>query len=89
MFAENLVEVGYVWWVGSGFFFKFIKKILNRKVAHSYYHQLLYYEFLKFWSFLESTREYVDFVNFISLITDLPEKHNFVDPYRKNCTENL
>jgi hypothetical protein len=21
MFAENLVEVGYVWWVDSGFFF--------------------------------------------------------------------
>jgi hypothetical protein len=21
MFAENLVEVGYIWWVNSGFFF--------------------------------------------------------------------
>jgi hypothetical protein len=26
MFAENLIEVSYVWWVDSGFFFEFIKK---------------------------------------------------------------
>jgi hypothetical protein len=39
IFAENLVEVGYVWWVDSGkiFFFEFIKKIINLKVAHCFY----------------------------------------------------
>jgi hypothetical protein len=39
MFAENLIEVVYVWWVDSGFFFFFeiIKKILNLKVAHCFY----------------------------------------------------
>jgi hypothetical protein len=38
IFAENLVEVGYVWWVDSGFFFfEFIKTIFNLKVAHCFY----------------------------------------------------
>jgi hypothetical protein len=62
MFAENLNEIGYVWWFGSGFFFRIHQKKLNLKVAHCFYKQLLFNEFLKFWGFIESTRENTDFL---------------------------
>jgi hypothetical protein len=37
MFAENMVEVGYVWESIQDFFFEFIKKLFNLKVAHCFY----------------------------------------------------
>jgi hypothetical protein len=38
IFAEKLVEVGFVWWVDSGFFFRIHqKKKFNLKVAHCFY----------------------------------------------------